>query len=66
MWFSPQGAVVAAGDHDVVLVDGQGIHDGARLLQHVVQELALQQDPAQTSAGGALLYAQTPLPLDIM
>jgi hypothetical protein len=46
---APQGAIVAAGDHDVVLVDGKGVDDGARLLQHVVQELALQQKPAEVS-----------------
>ncbi len=37
---APEGAIVCAGGHDSVFIDGGAVDDGALVLQHVVQELA--------------------------
>ncbi len=39
---APERAVVAASDHDVVLIDGHAVDDRLLLLQRVIQERALQ------------------------
>lgn len=39
---SPQGAIVSARGHDAILIHCHAVDYGLLILQHVVQELALQ------------------------